>query len=44
MDNEKELSLEEKLKLRDQERQRKIDSGEIQVCNIDQPDCDSCGA
>jgi len=42
--NNKELSLEEKLKLRDAERQEKIVSGEIEVCNIDQPDCENCGA
>ena len=36
---EQELTLQEKLRLRDEERQRKIDSGEIKVCSIDQPDC-----
>jgi hypothetical protein len=41
---EQELTLQEKLRLRDEERQRKIDSGEIKVCSIDQPDCENCGS
>lgn len=43
-EEQKELTLEEKLRLRDAERQRKIDSGEIKVCSIDQPDCENCGS
>ena len=38
----KEKTLEEMLRERDEERQRKIDSGEIEVCDIDNPDCDTC--
>lgn len=45
MNNEgQELTLQEKLRLRDKERERKIDSGEIKVCDIDQPDCENCGS
>jgi hypothetical protein len=39
---EEQLTMEEQLRLRDQERQKKIDSGEI-VCDIKDPDnCESC--
>jgi len=38
-------ALQEALEKRDKERQEKIDAGELEVCNIENPDdCDSCGA
>jgi len=38
------MTLEEKLAQKDKEREAKIKKGEIKVCAIDNPDCDSCGS